>query len=76
MSFLVVSKYKEDPIKVKALTWSQFLTLFIDFFKCSMAANSEVSDGIYPKIKLIPTFMDGLVTCKNDDDPSKNEGTR
>ena len=41
-----------------------------------MAANSEVSDGILPKFKLILAFVVGLVICKNEEDPSKNEGTR
>ena len=27
-----------------------------------------------PKIKLIQTFMGVLVTCKNEEDPFKNEG--
>ena len=29
-----------------------------------------------PKIKLIQTFMGFLVTCKNEEDPFKNEGAR
>ena len=41
-----------------------------------MAANSKVSDGILPKFNLIRALMVGLVICKNDEDPSKNEGTR
>ena len=41
-----------------------------------MAANSEVSDGILLKFKLIRAYMVGLVICKNEEDPSKNEGTR
>ena len=36
----------------------------------------EVSDGILPKFKPIQAFMVGLVICKNEEDPSKNEGTR
>ena len=31
---------------------------------------------MWPKIKLIQTFMGDLVTCKNEEDPFKNEGTR
>ena len=46
------------------------------FFKCSRAANSVVGDGIWQKFKLIQAFMVVLVTCKNDDDPFKNESTR
>ena len=40
-----------------------------------MAAISEVSDGILPKFKRIRAFIVGLVICKNEEDPSKNEGT-
>ena len=74
MGFLVVCKNEEDPIKNEGAR--VVTTLFIDFFIRSQAANSKVSDGILPKFKLIRAFMVGLVTCKNEEDPSKNEGTR
>ena len=60
-------KNDEDPIKNEGARVNYF-------FRCSRAANSEVSDGILPKLKLIQAFMVGLVTCKND--PSKNDCTR
>ena len=41
-----------------------------------MAAFSEVSTGILPKFKFIQAFIVGLVTCKNEEDPSKIESTR
>ena len=44
-------------------------------FRCSRAANSEVSDGIWPKSKLIHTFMYVLVTYKDEENQMKNEGT-
>ena len=62
---------KKIQLKMKALEWSQHHSLI---FRCSRAANSEVSDGTLPKFKLIQAFMVGLVTCKNEDDPSKKEG--
>ena len=31
---------------------------------------------MWPKIKLIKTFMGVLVTCKNEEDPVQNEGAR
>ena len=31
---------------------------------------------MWPKIKHIQTFMGVLVTCKNEEDPFKNEGAR
>ena len=39
-----------------------------------MAANSEVSGGILLKFELIQAFIVVLVTCKNEEDPIKNEG--
>ena len=48
----------------------------MSFFRCSRAANSEASSGILPKFKLIQAFIVVLVTCKNEEDPIKNEGAR
>ena len=45
------------------------------YYDIIRAANSEVSDGILPKFKLIRAFMVGLVICKNEVDSSKNEST-
>ena len=50
-------------------------TLFINFFECSRVADSVVGDGIWQKFNLIQAFMVVLVTCKNDEDPFKNEST-
>ena len=52
------------------------LTTIHKFFNCSRAANSVVSDGNLQKFKLFQAFMVVLVTCKNDEDPFKNESTR
>ena len=46
------------------------------FFRRSRAANSEVSGRILPKFELIEAFIVVLVTCKNEEDPIKNEGAR
>ena len=51
-------------------------SLLFDFFRRSRAANSEVSGGILPKLELIQAFIVVLVTCKNEEDPIKNEGAR
>ena len=48
----------------------------MSFFRGSRAANSEVSGGILPKFELIQDFIVVLVTCKNEEDPIKNEGAR
>ena len=45
-------------------------------FKCSRAANSIVIEGIWPKFKLLHTFMYVLVTYKNQENQMKNEGAR
>ena len=59
--------------KMKTVEWSQYYSLI---FRRSRAANSEVSDGIWPKFKPIQAFIADLVTCKNKEDPLENEGTR
>ena len=46
------------------------------FFRRSRATNSEVSSGILSKFELIQAFIVVLVTCKNEEDPIKNEGAR
>ena len=47
-------------------------TLFIGFSNAQGQLNQKsVMDGILSKFKLIPDFMVGLVTCKNEVDPSK-----
>ena len=53
--------YKKIQSKMKELEWSQHYSLI---FGRSRAANSEVSDGILPKFKLIQAFMVGLLICK------------
>ena len=67
-------KNKEDLIKNED---ARVLTrLYVIFFRRSRAANSEVSNGILPKFELIQAFIVVLVTCKNEEDPIKNEGAR
>ena len=74
MVVLVTCKYEKDPIKNEG---ARVLNKIICcFFRCSRAANSEVSGGILPKFELIQAFIVFLVTCKNEEDPIKNEGAR
>ena len=79
MVVLVTCKNEEDPIKNEGANTTLFIgghnTIYW-FFRRSRAAYSVVSDGILPKFKLIQLFMVGLVTCKNKEDPSKNDCTR
>ena len=46
------------------------------FFKRSRAANSAVCGQIRPKFELIQDYIVVLVTCKNEEDPIKNQSTR
>ena len=64
---------KNIQSKLKALEWSQHYTLF---FRHSRAANSIVGCKMWPKFNVIQAFMVVLVTCKNDEDQFKHDGTR
>ena len=46
------------------------------YLRRARAVNSVAGGWMWPKIKLIQTFMGVLVTCKNEEDPIKNEGAR
>ena len=46
------------------------------FFKRSRAANLVVGGGIWQNCKSIQAFIVVLVTCKSDEDPTKNENFR
>ena len=52
------------------------LQVYRDFSRLSRAANSTVSSPIWLKFELISAFMIVLITCKNEEDPIKNEGVR
>ena len=45
-------------------------------FNWSRAAYSKVHGWIQPNFKLIRDYIVVLVTCKNEEDPIKNEGAR
>ena len=74
MVVLVTWKNEKDPIKMKALEWSQH---FIhQFLRCSRTPNSIIGDGILTGFKLIQAFIVVLLICKNEYDLLKNESTR
>ena len=73
MGLLVARKNEEDPIKIEGAR--VVTTLFINFSDTQGELTLKC-DGILPKFKPIQAFMVGLVICKNEEDPSKNEGTR
>ena len=66
---------EEDPIKNEGAR--VLIRLYIGFFfRSSRAANSTVIGGILLKFELIEAFIVALVTCKNEEDSIKNEGSR
>ena len=58
---------------MKALEWSQHYSLTIQMLK-GRELRSRKSN--LAEIQTHPSFMVGLVTCKNEEDPLENEGTR
>ena len=44
------------------------------YLRHARAVNSVAGGWMRPKIKLIQNFMGVHVTCKNEEDPFKNEG--
>ena len=75
MVVLVTCKYEEDLLKNEG---ARVLTRLYDgfFSRRSRANNSEVSGRILPKFELIQAYIVVLITCKNEEDPIKNEGAR
>ena len=49
-------------------------TLHIDFCRRPMADNTVVSGEVLLKFEVIQAVIVALVTCKNKEDPFKNEG--
>ena len=75
MHCLVSCKNEVDQISKEGAR--VFTTLFIVFFfRCSRAVNSVVSGRIWLKFEIIQAFMHVLVSCRNEEDQIKNEGTR
>ena len=64
---------EEDPIKNEG---ARVLTRLYIVFRLIRAAYSKVSGGILLKFELIQACMVVLVTCKNEEDPIKKDGSR
>ena len=74
----IPARMKKIQLKMKALEVhkiSPIISLW-DFSRRSRAANSAVRGRIWSNFKLVQDFMVVLVTCKNEEDPIKNEGAR
>ena len=65
-------------LKLKALEWSQHFSHYesMGSLRRSKAANRTVHGLIWPNYEHIQVFMVDLVTCKNKEDPIKNEGAK
>ena len=69
MGFLVAGKNEEDPIKTEGAR--VVTTLFIVFSDAQGQLTPKSLMEILPRFKLIRAFNVGLITCKNEKDPSK-----
>ena len=79
MNVLVSCKNAEVPIKNEGTrVVTTFLPLYVygDFFRHSRADNSASIVGSGKISNSIRNFMIVLVTCKNEEDPIKNQGAR
>ena len=74
MVFLVICKNKEELIKNEGAR--VVTTLFIDFSGAQGQLTPKSVMESCKNSKLIQAFIVGLVTYKNENGPSKNEGTR
>ena len=73
MAVLVTCKYGDDLIKKVG---ARVITTLHIHFSDAQGQLTPVSHGIWLKSKLIQAYMVILVTCKNGEDSSKNEGTK
>ena len=79
MHVLVSCKNEKVPTKnegARVVTIFLPLKVYEDFFRCSRAANPTIHGMIWSNFELIQDFMVVLLSCKNEDDPIKNEGAR
>ena len=74
MDVLAASKNEDDPIKNEGAR--VVTTLFIDFSHAQGQLTPKSVMESLPKFKPIQAFIADLVTCKNEEDPLENEGTR
>ena len=72
---------KKIRSKMKALEWTQHFPHYNSMVAMETsgriwAANSAVLGPIWPNFELVRDIMNDLVTCKYEEDPIKNEGSR
>ena len=81
MHVLVTCKNEYDSIKdeeARVVTTFFPLLIYGVFSRRSRAATSSsaVHSPIWSNFELVRDVMDVLITCKNEEDPIKNEGAR
>ena len=73
MYVLVTYKNEEDQMKNECARMDKKLQSYILDTQWRLTI---VGAQVWPKIKLIKALIVVLDTCKNDEDPSKNESTK
>ena len=79
MADLVTCKNEEDPLEMKALEWSQRFSHYksMEIFPNAQGQLTHKSfDEYCPISNPSKVLMVVLVTCKNKEEPIKNEGVR
>ena len=79
MNVLITCKNGEDSIKnerARVATTYLPLQVYGYFYRQSRGANSAVNCRIWQKFEQYRDFIVVLITCKNEEDPNKNEGAR
>ena len=75
---LLPARMKMIQSKIKGLEWSQhcfyYKSMFFSDAHGQLTPQSMI--GFWPNFELIRTLMVFLITCKNQEDPIKNEGAR
>ena len=71
---LIPAKMKKIQLKMKAIECSQDSSHYMSMG--IFPANSAVNNRIWSNFELFRDFMVVLLTCKNEEDPIKNEGPR
>ena len=73
MAVLLTCNNEKDPIKNEG---ARVLTrLYVNFSNAQWQI-TPIIGGISPKFELIQAFMIVLLTCKDEEDPIKNEGSK
>ena len=73
MYVLVTYKNEDDQMKNEG---ARVVSTLYSYILDGQGQLTVVGGRVWLKIKLIQAFMVVLITCKNEEDPFKNEGAR